>query len=193
MNVTQANSSINKSTIVRLASSIDRPNEFAETVILDNGESILLRPIRPGDEPAHREFGSHLTLDDLRMRFFRPVYHVSADQWTRFTHIDYESEMAFIASRHSAVPETLGVIRAVFKTELASAEVAIIVRSDSKGLGIGEALFHKMIEYCRQRGMRELSGQVLPHNKAMIKLARKLGFEIHYSRLDKLLDIRLPL
>ena len=193
MNISQLTTSNNKSTIVRIINDANQLGELAETVILNNGQSVLLRPIRPGDEAAHREFGAHLTVDDLRMRFFRPVYYLSEEQWTRLTHIDYKREMAFIATTDSAVPETLGVIRAVFKAGEASAEAAIIVRSDSKSLGLGEALFHKMIWYCREQGIQELVGQVLPQNKAMVGLARKLGFDIHYSRLDKLLDIRLTL
>ena len=51
------------------------------------------------------------------------------------------------------------------------------VRSDIKGQGLGHALLEKLIRYCRQRGLRETVGQVLKQNRAMLRLAERLGFE----------------
>src|SRR3546814_10216139 len=82
--------------------------------------------------------------------------HLPHSEMARFTQIDYEREMAFIATRPGpdGQSETLGVVRAITDPDNIRAEFAVLVRSDFKGHGLGEILMHKIIGYCRQRGTR---------------------------------------
>jgi acetyltransferase len=139
-----------------------------------------LRPIRPEDDPAHHELFSKLKPEDIRFRFFRAVRELPRSDYARYTQIDYDREMAFIATRKGADghPETLGVVRAVADPDNAMAEFAIVVRSDLKGFGLGSILMDKIIRYCRDRCTGELCGEVLAENRAMQALARKLGFVV---------------
>ena len=87
--------------------------------------------------------------------------------------------MAFIAVTPDAdKAETLGVARAVKDVDSDSAEFAVLVRSDLKGLGLGEMLARKIIDYSRATGTRRLSGQILTENRRMLRLVRKLGFRL---------------
>ena len=97
----------------------------------------------------------------------------------RLTQIDYEREMAFIATGALADggEETLGVARAISDPDNEDAEFGIVVRSDLKGGGLGERLMRKLIEHLRQRGTRRLVATVLRENERMLELARLLGFE----------------
>jgi len=116
-------------------------------------------------------------------------------QLARYTQIDYDREMAFIATAEGpdGAPQTLGVVNAVATPGGAEAEFAIQVRTDLKGKGLGHALLAKMIRYCRARGLRTLVGQVLPDNRAMLDLAHALGFESRFSREDAAVEVRLAL
>jgi len=152
------------------------PNELEETLVID-GRRVLLRPIRPEDEPEHKAFLDALDPQDVRFRFFGQVREFAHTQLARFTQIDYDREMAFIASEETPQGRrTLGVVRAVSDPDGLRAEFAIVVGSRIKGKGLGRALLEKMIRYCRQRGVRELVGEVLAENEAMLRLARSLGF-----------------
>ena len=97
----------------------------------------------------------------------------------RFTQIDYDREMAFIATttNSAGIPETLAVARAIADPDNRSAEFAILVRSDLKGQGLGHALLGKMIRYCRARGTREIIGEVLTGNAPMLALAASHGLK----------------
>jgi len=170
------------------------PKELEESAVLKSGRKISLRPIRPEDEAAHRAFIKQLSDDDLRMRFFGSVRRdFDHKDMARFTQIDYDREMAFIASGVSegGLPETLGVVRTATKPDNTEAEFAIVVRSDQKGTGLGSILFRKMIDYTRARGTRHLSGQTLVENKAMQGLARKFGFAIKLNPDEELVDMVL--
>jgi len=171
------------------------PRELEEEAVLKNGRHILIRPIRPEDEPAHYELLKRITPEDLRYRFFGVVRELSHMEMARLTQIDYEREMAFIATApdEEGHNETLGVVRASTKPDNSTAEFAILVRSDQKGLGMGTLLMDKIIRYCRDRGTAVLSGQALLDNKGMQGLAEKVGFDVWRNTDEDIADMRLDL
>lgn len=126
------------------------------------------------------EFFKALDPDDIRYRVFMRMRELQTSQLARLTQIDYDREMAFIATRERAPGqfETLGVVRAVADPDNVSAEFAIIVRSDLKGHGLGPMLMGKLVDYCEKRGTRELAGEALVDNRRMIDLARRFGFAV---------------
>ncbi|MFO1188816.1 MAG: bifunctional acetate--CoA ligase family protein/GNAT family N-acetyltransferase [Alphaproteobacteria bacterium] len=155
------------------------PRELEETRTLTDGQAVVLRPIRPEDEPAHQAFFSRLDPADVRFRFFGMVRSLDHTQMARLTQIDYDREMAFVAmpaGKLLAGGETWGVVRVVADPDNYRAEFALIVRSDLTGKGLGYALLDKMVRYCRGRAMHEIVGIVLADNPRMLALAEALGF-----------------
>jgi acetyltransferase len=171
------------------------PRELEETVTLRDGRTVLLRPIRPEDEPAHLELFESMTPEDVYYRFFNVIHRMSHTQLARFTQIDYDREMAFIATLtdEEGRPQTLGVVRAVGDPDNTSAEFAISVRSDLKRQGMGSILLDKIIRYCRGKGTGKLVGQVLPDNRPMLALAARHGFERERLPGDDVVELRLSL
>jgi acetyltransferase len=170
------------------------PDELEERVAL-RGETVVLRPIRPEDTPQHQRFLERLDIEDIRMRFFYTKRNFAPSELARLTQIDYEREMAFIATRpeEPSGEETLGVIRTITDPENERAEFAIIVRSDMKGGGIGRLLLEKMIGYCARRGTRTMVGDVLRENARMLNLVRELGFTVERSPDPDVVSVTLPL
>jgi acetyltransferase len=170
------------------ASGVDRfairpyPEELEEWISWQ-GRQVLLRPIKPEDGTQHVEFFNALDPEDVRYRVFMRVRELQPPQLARLTQIDYDREMAFIATseREPGRFETLGVVRAVADPDNVSAEFAVIVRSDMKGQGLGPILFRKLIAYCRSRGTRELVGEGLADNQRVIGLVRRLGGSVSHA------------
>ncbi|HEY9164377.1 MAG TPA: GNAT family N-acetyltransferase, partial [Magnetovibrio sp.] len=90
------------------------PTELEETVQLASGRTVTLRPILPEDEAEHLDLLHNLSLEDTRWRFFAPVRDMDHIRISRYTCIDYDTEMAFIATRQKedGRSQTLGVVRA---------------------------------------------------------------------------------
>ena len=182
------------------ASSLDRlairpyPRELEESIEFED-RPLLLRPIRPEDGPAHLALFDALSAEDVRYRMFVRVRELSPSQLARFTQIDYDREMAFIATRvkPDGQNETLGVVRVVADPDNVSAEFAVMVRSDLKGRGLGRILMQKLIACCRARGTREIVGEALPQNTRVIRLVKSLGFEVSSVPQDGTMQLRLPL
>jgi acetyltransferase len=172
------------------------PKELEEPFALVNGRTVLLRPIRPEDEPAHYELLSKCTPEDMRLRFFHPIRTLPHTEMARLTQIDYDREMAFLATAPKADgsgPETLGVVRTVTDLSNDKAEYAILVRSDIKRQRLGWKLMEKMVRYCRSRGTRRIVGQVLRDNVRMLDLVASLGFRRRKVLDEDLMEVELNL
>ncbi len=174
------------------------PSELAEQQDWQ-GRTLTLRPIRPEDEAQHLAFLEKLNPADIRMRVFYSRRSIERTELARLTQIDYEREMAFVAT----VPlpgggeETLGVARAVADPDNLTAEFGVIVRSDILGGGLGRRLMHKLIGHFRQRGTQRMVGEILHENSRMLQLAQSLGFKVQPRALGDdtqkvVLDLQPP-
>jgi len=170
--------------------------ELEEDFALASGRPVLIRPIRPEDEPEHHELIAKLTPEDIRFRFFGLVSALPHTEMARLTQIDYDREMAFIVTtpkEDGSGPETLGVVRTVTDPNNDAAEYAILVRSDLKGQRLGRKLLDKMIHYCRSRGTNRIVGQVLRDNRRMLDLVYSLGFTGHPIPDEDVVEVTLDL
>jgi acetyltransferase len=157
------------------------------------GQELTIRPIRPEDEPQHLAFLERLTPEDIRLRVFYSRRTLPRSELARLVQIDYEREMAFVATAVGAggVEETLGTARAACDPDNETAEFGVIVRSDLKGQGLGRLLMEALIAHLRQRGTRRLVGEVLLENRGMRALCQRLGFD--ERRDDGLVRVTLAL
>jgi acetyltransferase len=62
-----------------------------------------------------------------------------------------------------------------------------------QGHGIGKKLMEKIINYCRARGTKRLTGPVLLENNAMIHLAKKFQFKVKTLTVQNVVEISLNL
>ncbi|MCG3136807.1 MAG: Protein lysine acetyltransferase Pat [Phycisphaerae bacterium] len=170
------------------------PQGLEETVYLHDGQEVLIRPIRPEDQPAHAEFISRLLPEDLRFRFLGVIRDVPTSEMARLVQIDYDREMAFIATTSDTTsPQTLAVVRTMTQSDNSRADFAVMVRSDLKHLGLGQLMMEKIIRYCRERGTAEIVGQVLRDNEPMLNLIRKLGFKVIQLDGTDRVEVRMEL
>jgi acetyltransferase len=153
------------------------PQEWERQATLKDGTPILVRPVRPEDEPLYGPFFAAVTADDLRLRFFAPVKDFGHTFVARLTQIDYARAMAFVAIEQAS-GQLLGVVRLHADANYESGEYAVLVRSDLKGRGLGWLLMGMIIDYGRSEGLKRIEGQVLKENTTMLEMCRELGFAI---------------
>jgi acetyltransferase len=156
------------------------PKELEDHLALPNGRNLLLRPILPEDEPALQALVGRTSPEDLRLRFFQPIRQLSHDMAARLTQIDYNREMALVAVGPGlpGQAEIYGVVNISADPDNDEAEYSIIVDRELMRLGLGTMLMRRIIDYARQCGVREIYGEVLQENEAMLQLNRALGFSI---------------
>lgn len=167
-----------------------QPDEWVEPEGLP---PLLLRPIRAEDETAlQRSFG-RLSPEEVRLRFLYPMASMSHDLAARLTQLDYDREVALVLADGGPPGQATihAVARASFDMATAQAEFAIVVQRDYSRRGLGLFLMQRLIEHCRDAGMQEVYGLVLPENRGMLTLADRLGFV--RSRAEELVRVSLRL
>ncbi len=153
------------------------PTKYIKPWQLTGGEVVLLRPIRPEDEPAEREMLSSLSEDTLRARFFSVIKSISHEGLTFFCNIDYDRHMAIIAElRENGKKIMIGVARLIMNQDMTSGEVAVLVHDRFQGGGLGYKLVEALIEIARERDLKDVRADVLTENCKMLSIFRRLGF-----------------
>ncbi|MEX2035068.1 MAG: GNAT family N-acetyltransferase, partial [Xanthobacteraceae bacterium] len=169
------------------------PKEWERRCALPDGTNVLVRPVRPEDEPLYQAFFPLVTDEDMRLRFFAPIKEFSHAFIARLTQLDYARAMAFIAI-DQASGQMLGVVRLHASSDYETGEFAILIRSDLQGRGIGWQLMQLILEYARSEGLRVVEGQVLRGNTTMLTMCKELGFTVGPDPRDSnVLLVKLPL
>ena len=176
------------------------PAELTRPFRTKSGVPLLVRPIRPEDAAAHAEAFGKLRPEDIRWRFFSPMRELSPQMIARLTQIDYDREMAFVAThrRGDGHEEIVGIARLIRESGGllggGSGEFAVITVPDMKGQGVGSHLMQRLFEWAREQGMAEVVGQVLADNAPMLAFVRTLGFKVRRSlEDDEVYEARLAL
>jgi acetyltransferase len=141
------------------------------------GERFLIRPICAADAAEHNAFFHRLSPEDIRLRFFAAMRELTSAQLDKFTRLDYDRDMALIAVREKT-GQTVGVARLVREGDPLVAEFAVIVQHDMQGRGLATHLMRRLLAWAPRHGVREVIGEILAENAAMIDLARHLGFSL---------------
>lgn len=131
-----------------------------------------IRPPSPADHAAYCAFAARLERDDLRLRFAGLVKLDCDALRAQLLAIDHTQSEALAVF---AGGEMLAIAHLV-RTAPATAEFALIVRSDMKRRGLGRVLLAQLIVQACRLGWRALTAQILSENLPMLRLAREAGF-----------------
>ncbi|WP_296712144.1 bifunctional acetate--CoA ligase family protein/GNAT family N-acetyltransferase [Rhodoblastus sp.] len=153
------------------------PKAQERRTTLKNGTPVQLRPVRPEDEEMYKVFFTHVSPEDIRLRFFAPVKEFSHAFIARLIQIDYARSFVCVAVDENT-GLMLGVVRLMLDADHEHGEYAVLLRSDLKGQGLGWKLMKYMIEFARAEGIKTVEGQVLSENQPMLSMNQALGFTI---------------
>lgn len=149
---------------------------------------MLLRPIRPEDLEAERRFIARLSQKTMYMRFHAPLRELTMERLVRYTQIDYDREMAFVAIDSTGGEHDEGEIRGIARytrnPDGASCEFGIVVEDAWQGRGLGHALMNALESVARERGLTEMIGYVLSENDDMGTLMRKRMYDARRDEDD---------
>jgi acetyltransferase len=147
---------------------------------LPDGTDIVVRPIRPEDAEMEQDFIRELSDEAKYFRFMQALQELTPEMLVRFTQIDYDHEMAFIATRErDGREEELGVARYVINPDRRSCEFALVVSDQWQRKGLAHRLMHHLMAVARTRGLETMDGEVLSNNTKMLELVKALGFQIY--------------
>jgi acetyltransferase len=146
---------------------------------LSDGTEVLLRPVKPEDEPLLKEMLSSLSVETLRGRFFQSAKTITHEMLIRLCNIDYDREMTMVAEiRGNGLKKIIGLTGLMVEPDLRSGEFGVIVHDHYQGKGIGNKLIDVLIGIAQEKELKELYGIVLADNRKMLRACQKLGFAV---------------
>ena len=166
------------------------PQQYSSPWKLRDGASIIIRPIRPEDEPLMVKFHGTLSEETVFFRYFgysKLEARIAHERLTRICFIDYDREMALVAVRQEPEmkePEIIGVGWLVKRHGVPEAEFAIEISDRFQRQGLGTRLLQLLVDIGRQEGLERIFGLILPENYSMLHLAKKVGFTVTFDHLE---------
>jgi len=158
------------------------PKRYETVWKLRDGRTVLLRPIKPEDEPMWLEMFKNFSEESIRYRFFQIIKTTPHETRVRYCNIDYDRELALVAElTEKGQRKILGVVRLIVEPDGKSAEVAFIVADPWQGQGLGPKMLDTMIDICKERKLESIYGIMLVENSRAINLMKKMGFIIDYQ------------
>jgi len=163
------------------------PRNLARATRLKTGETVLLRPVRPEDLDAERRFVARLSPQTMYLRFHAPLRELTLERLVRYTNIDYDREMAFVAIDANVDHpdgEIRGVARYTRNPDATTCEFGVAIEDAWQGRGLGHALMNALESCARERGIREIIGYVLSDNDDMGKLMRARMYDARRDEFE---------
>ncbi len=160
------------------------PVQYVQPWISHDGTEIIIRPIRPEDEPAIRRFHETLSEHSVYLRYFHLMTldcRVAHERLTRICFIDYDREMALVADRKDPATgqhEILGVGRLSKSHGAPAGEFALLVSDNFQSKGLGTELLQRLVQIGRDEGLQRITAEILAENRAMQRVSEKVGFQL---------------
>jgi len=157
------------------------PKKYETLWKLRDGRTVLLRPIKPEDEPLWLEMFQNFSEQSIRYRFFNIIKDTPHEVRVRYCNIDYDREIAIVPElTEDGRRKILGVVRVPIEPDKKTGEIAVIVADPWQGLGLGSKMMDYMIELCKDKKLETIYGVMLSDNYQAINLMKKMGFTIKY-------------
>lgn len=164
------------------------PARLEQVWPLRGGGEYFVRPIRPDDAQMLQRLVREMSPEGRYMRFASRIAELPPSMLARFTLIDYDRDMALVAVHRERTTDEngevhyseriVGVSRYAINPDPSSCEFALLVADDFAAQGLGARLMHSIMDVARERGMTEMQGLVLVDNSKMLRLMRRLGFDV---------------
>ncbi len=166
------------------------PAHFESDVVLRNGRTLRIRPVKPDDADALLDFYRALSKDSLYMRFFDVRTPESAVRDSPTT-VDYVSDFGVIGELGGQLAGIAHYFRS--RRDPRVAEVAFAIGDKFQGLGIGTHLLQKLGDIARTHGIDEFRAETLPENRKMLDVFLLSGFDVKSRSSDGAVHVSFPI
>ena len=165
------------------------PAQWEADVVLRDGGTAHLRPIRPQDADRLRRFHSRLSEETIYFRFFSLLRELSDRDVERFTVVDHLDRVALIAT---VGEEMIGVVR-YERIDDTTAEVAFNIEDAHQGRGLGSVFLEHIAAAARERGISRFVADVLPANSKMLRVFEDAGYVVTHTLDDGIVRLSFDL
>lgn len=157
------------------------PVRYESDILLRNGSTLSLRPIKADDAQALMEFHKRLSPRSVYFRYFSPLPELTEDRAEKLSTVDYNDTFALVGELSGRIVAIAAYYRDAKARE--RAEVAFVTEDALQGRGIASRMLEKLSEIAREHEISEFEAYVLGDNRKMMDVFINTGFEVK-RRLD---------
>jgi acetyl coenzyme A synthetase (ADP forming)-like protein len=183
-----------ESTATDSITSPNYPSQWESDVVLVDGGTAHVRPIRADDLERLRSLHGRLSPESIYFRFFSPLPRLPERQLHRLVEVDYRDRFALVAVLDG---EIVAVVRydrgAESDTESEAAEVAFVVEDDQQRRGLATLMLEHLAAVARSNGIVRFTAETLPDNRAMMDVFRHAGFDVTSHFDQGVIDVSFPI
>jgi acyl-CoA synthetase (NDP forming)/RimJ/RimL family protein N-acetyltransferase len=165
------------------------PAHWEADVVLRDGGTAHLRPIRPDDADRLRRFHARLSDETIYFRFFSLLRELSDKDVAKYTVVDHVDRVALVAT---VGHEIIGVVR-YERVSPDLAEVAFNIEDDYQGRGVGSVFLEHIAAAARERGVARFVADVLPNNRKMLRVFQDAGYVVGHEMDDGVFRLEFSL
>jgi acetyltransferase len=174
------------------------PFQHVDAWTLRDGTVVIIRPIRPEDEPMMVEFHRHLSDRSVYQRWFNALgldQRTAHDRLSRICFIDFDREMALVVEHTDAHGnrEIIGVGRLSRLHGVNAAEFALTISDSWQRHGLGTELLRRLVKIGREEGLSAIRADILADNAGMRAVARRAGFTVRHDVAEGVCDAEIIL
>jgi len=152
---------------------------------LRDGRRVLLRPIKPDDEPLMNELFKTFSEETVMYRFFGVIKEMSHKELARYCNVDQDKEVAIVAEiDENGRKRLIGVVRLAIEPNGKTGEIAFVVGDPWQKLGLGSKMVDYLIEIGEAKKLDTIYALMLRDNYRAIQFLQKRGFRIEYLEGD---------
>ena len=158
-------------------------------VVLRDGRTVRVRPVRPADVEAIVGLLGGLSERSLELRFFSSSVDVE-EQAGAAVDVDYGGSygvLALIGGEGRVVGYA-----SCDRIDDERAEVAFTVADEYQGLGLGSIMLVGLAEHAVEQGIGLLVAEVMPENRGMLATFRDSGRPVRMRTEPGLITVELP-
>lgn len=169
------------------------PEEYVVHRKLKDGTPVILRPIKPEDEPMWHELLASCSTQSLWFRFSYLFKQTTHEMATRYCFIDYDREMGIVAEvEEEGQRKLIGVGRLVADADHDAAEYAVLVADRWHGHGLGGELTDYCLEIAKPWGVKKVVAEVSKDNARMLATFRNRGFLLNEEQEQDVVLVSKP-
>ncbi len=163
------------------------PVQYVAPWTLKNKKHVLIRPIRPEDEPWLVKFHQTLSEETVYHRYFSTLQlsqRIAHERLLRICFNDYDREIALVAEFKGEPPaetQILGVARLSKLRIDNEAEFALVISDAWHRQGLGGEMLKRLVDIAKREKIGRLIGHILADNHAMQNTCRKAGFKVEHG------------
>jgi acetyl coenzyme A synthetase (ADP forming)-like protein len=166
------------------------PSQWESDVVLTDGGTAHIRPIRPDDVEQIRALHGRLSPQSVYYRFFSPIPKLPEAQLHRLVEVDYRERFALVAEIDGVV---VAVVRYDRGKDGTAAEVAFVVEDDQQRRGLATVMLEHLAAVARSNGIERFEAETLPDNRAMMDVFRHAGFNVTSHFDSGVIEVSFPL